>query len=84
MEIVGRQVWPTLAASIGIIFMLSWDEYIVAWFVSGFDKTYPVHIRNMLESTMSPEIHAAGILVALASGAILLLSARLLTLKTND
>ena len=60
------------------MFVLSWDEYIVAWFVSGFDKTYPVHVRNMLESTMSPEISAAGVTVALGSCLLILVATYLL------
>jgi spermidine/putrescine transport system permease protein len=66
-QIVALQIWPAIVASLIISFVLSWDEYVISWFVSGFQKTYPVYVRNMLESTMTPEIDAAGILVAAAS-----------------
>jgi len=76
--IVWRQVWATVVAGAAIVFVLSWDEYIVAWFLTGFEKTYPVHVRNMLESTLSPEIHAAGVIVAIGSCLVVLVAAQLL------
>ncbi len=78
-EIVGGQAWKSLAAAFLVVFVLSWDEFIIAWFVSGFDKTYPVYVRNALESTMSPEVHAAGVVVALFCCGLALLSIRLIT-----
>lgn len=66
-QVVGKQIWRTIVASQILIFVLSWDEYIIAWFVSGFEKTYPVQVRNMLESTISPEINAVGAVIAVAS-----------------
>jgi len=65
--IVGGQSWRTLIASGIVIFVLSWDEYIISWFLSGFNKTYPVYVRNMLESTMSPEINAVGSIITVLS-----------------
>ncbi|HTG37054.1 MAG TPA: ABC transporter permease subunit [Thermoanaerobaculia bacterium] len=78
-EIVGGQIWKSLLAAFLVVFVMSWDEFIIAWFVSGFEKTYPVFVRNALESTMSPEIHAAGVVVALCCCGLALLSIRLLT-----
>jgi len=77
--IIGGQTWRTLIASGIVIFVLSWDEYIISWFVSGFNKTYPVYVRNMLESTMSPEINAVGSIVAFLS--LLLMSMALYLLR---
>jgi len=67
LQVTGGQIWRTILASQIIVFVLSWDEYIISWFVSGFDKTYPVQVRTMLESTMSPEINAVGSVIALTS-----------------
>ncbi|MCH8342403.1 MAG: ABC transporter permease subunit [Planctomycetes bacterium] len=78
IEIIGLQMWRTILASMGIVFVLSWDEYIVSWFVTGFDKTYPVHVRNMLESTMSPEIYAAGLCVTAVSVVVVVVAMALL------
>ena len=78
LQVVGLQMWRTVVAGMSVVFVLSWDEYIVSWFVSGFDKTYPVHVRNMLESTMSPEIDAAGVTVAFGSCLVVGIAALLL------
>jgi spermidine/putrescine transport system permease protein len=67
IQVVGGQIWRTIVASQILIFVLSWDEFIISWFVSGFEKTYPVQVRNMLESTMSPEIDAIGSVIAITS-----------------
>jgi len=53
-----------ITACVIIIFALSWDEYIISWFLTGFQKTYAVHIRNLMESTFSPEIFAIGTLIS--------------------
>jgi len=48
-----------------IIFVLSWDEYIISWFLTGFQKTYAVQVRNMMESTFSPEVFAIGTVISI-------------------
>lgn len=80
-QIVGGQTWKTILATFLVVYILSWDEYIISWFVSGFNKTYPVHIRNILESTMSPEIFSAGSLIAVIS--ILLFCISIMLLKAR-
>jgi len=80
--IVGGQSWRTLIASVIVIFVLSWDEYVISWFVSGFNKTYPVYVRNMLESTMSPEINAVGSIIAVLS--LCLMSTALYLLRNPE
>lgn len=67
LAVVVGQVRHTVLIAGSLVFLLSWDEYIIAWFVSGFAKTYPVRVRDMLESTMSPEIAAAGTVIGIAS-----------------
>jgi spermidine/putrescine transport system permease protein len=80
-QIVGRQVWPSAAAAFLFIFVLSMDEYVVAWFLSGFAKTYPVQIRNMLESSISPEVDAASVFVLLATWLLFAVAAGLFRLS---
>lgn len=46
-----------------LAFTFSWDEFLIAWFLSGFDNTLPVVIWSMVRSTISPKINAAGALV---------------------
>jgi len=42
---------------------VSWDEFIISWFVSGFDITLPVKIFNLVQGTISPQINAIGTVV---------------------
>lgn len=63
IEIVGGQITKNILACMAVIFALSWDEYIISWFVSGFQKTYAVQVRNMLDSTFSPEVFAVGTMI---------------------
>lgn len=67
------QIFNSVIACFVVIFVLSWDEYIVSWFVSGFQKTYAVHVRNMLESTFSPEVFSIGTIVAFISFIVILI-----------
>ena len=39
---------------------ISFDEFVVAWFVSGLDVTLPVKIYAMLGGDVSPKINAIG------------------------
>jgi spermidine/putrescine transport system permease protein len=73
-NVVAGQLYKNIGACALLIFVLSWDEYIISWFVSGFDKTYPVHVRNMLESTFSPVIFAIGTIIGLFCFALLTLA----------
>jgi spermidine/putrescine transport system permease protein len=59
-EIVFRQLRYNSMLLFFVLFALSWDEYIISWFLSGFDKNYVVQVRNMLESSFSLEVFAVG------------------------
>ncbi|MNP76533.1 spermidine/putrescine ABC transporter membrane protein [compost metagenome] len=42
---------------------VSFDEFAVAWFVSGLNETVPVRILNTLQGQVSPTINAIGTIV---------------------
>jgi len=75
-EIVAGQILKNIFVCMVVVFALSWDEYIISWFVSGFQKTYAVQVRNMLESTFSPEVFAVGTITGLISLLVLTVSFR--------
>jgi spermidine/putrescine transport system permease protein len=66
-SIIAGQMKSTAIASALVVFVLSWDEYVISSLVSGFSKTYPVYVRTILEATFSPEIYAIGSIVAIFS-----------------
>ena len=60
-------VAPAALASFFLTFTLSWDEFIVAFFLSGFEVTLPVKILLMIRSGLHPTINAVGALVFVVS-----------------
>lgn len=76
-RIIAGQMKSTILAAALVIFVLSWDEYVIAALISGFEKTYPVYVRTIMEATFSPEIYAIGTIVATISLLAVLLAIRL-------
>ena len=62
-----------LIAAFALCFTFSWDEFIVAFLLSGFDPTLPVVIWGLLRTGLDPQTNAAGTLVFLVSVAAALL-----------
>ncbi|MEA5463748.1 ABC transporter permease [Leptothoe sp. PORK10 BA2] len=58
---------PGIAGAFLLAFTFSFDEFVIAWFVSGFEPTLPVAIYNFLGSNLSPSLNAIGTLVFLLS-----------------
>ena len=46
-----------------LTFTLSFDEFIISWFVSGFSETLPVRIFAMMRSGTNPTLNAIGSIV---------------------
>lgn len=67
MRITVPMMWPALFASFCLCFTFSWDEFVIAFFLSNFDVTLPVEIWSMLRTGLNPMINAAGTLVFLLS-----------------
>jgi spermidine/putrescine transport system permease protein len=65
------QLWPAITAAALLSFLVSWDEFIMSWFVGGFTKTLPMVLYDMIGSSYNPSINAVGTLVILVSGLLL-------------
>lgn len=65
---------PSVIGCFFITFVLSWDEYIIAWFVSGFEKPYSVLVKTIMESTWDPQVFAVGSLIAILNFTLLLIA----------
>ena len=70
-QIVIPQLWPALVSACAISFLLSWDEFILAWFVGGFTKTLPTVIYGTLGTTFNPSVNALGVMVLIFSCSLL-------------
>jgi len=60
-------VFPAIMASFLLTFTLAWDEFIIAFFLCGFEATLPVEIWVRLRSGISPMINAVGTVVIVIS-----------------
>jgi spermidine/putrescine transport system permease protein len=55
--------WPSIVAALCLTAAVSFDEFAVAWFVSGLNKTVPVVILEILTGNIDPQINAIGSVV---------------------
>lgn len=60
-------VGPAIVSALCLTAAVSFDEFIVAWFVSGLNRTVPVMILEILQGNVDPQINAIGTVVFLAS-----------------
>lgn len=71
-----------LIAAFFLSLAISFDEFMIAWFVGGMYETLPVRILNLLQGQVSPRINAIGTLV-FAVSITLVVSVLLLMRKTS-
>lgn len=80
-------VLPFCRQSIVAAFLLSaavsFDEFMIAWFVGGVHETLPVRILNMLQGQVNPKINAIGTIVLVISVSLVLLAQRFVTLRAG-
>jgi ABC-type spermidine/putrescine transport system permease subunit II len=57
-KVTWPQVWPVLVAATSLAFALSFDEFIITFFVIGSDSTLPLFIWSSLRRTVDPSINA--------------------------
>jgi spermidine/putrescine transport system permease protein len=69
---------PAIFAALFITMAVSFDEFAVAWFVSGLNETLPVKILGFLQGQVSPRINAIGSLAFLSSMTLIVLAQLLL------
>ncbi len=57
------QVWPILAGATVLAFALSFDEFIITFFVIGSNSTLPMYIFSGLRRTVDPSINTISTLL---------------------
>lgn len=75
---------PAILAALFITTAVSFDEFAVAWFVSGLNETLPVKILGFLQGQVSPRINAIGSLAFLSSITLVILAQMLLRNSSKD
>ncbi len=66
--------WPAILAALSLTMAVSFDEYAVAWFVSGFHETLPVRILVLLQREVSPRVNAVGSIVFLVTMSLVVIA----------
>ena len=61
------QVWPVLVGAASLAFALSFDEFIITFFVIGADSTLPLFIWSTLRRTVNPSINAISTLLLMVT-----------------
>lgn len=65
---------PAIVSAFCLTAAVSFDEFAVAWFVSGLNKTVPVIILEILQGNVDPQINAIGTVVFLTSMTLVVLA----------
>lgn len=84
-QALGKVVFPwAIPGIVGgwlLTFTFSFDEFIIAWFVCGFNRTLPVAIYDYMSSNLDPSLNALGSLILLVS-IILLIGVELMLIPS--
>lgn len=72
---------PAILGALFITMAVSFDEFAVAWFVSGLNETLPVKVLGFLQGQVSPRINAIGTFVFITSMSLVILAQVLLTTR---
>lgn len=72
---------PAILSAWCLTAAVSFDEFAVAWFVSGLNKTVPVVILEILQGNVDPQINAIGTVVFLTSMTLVIVAQLLLMAK---
>ena len=74
---------PAIASAVCLTMAVSFDEFAVAWFVSGLNKTIPVIILEVLQGTIDPQINAIGTFVFVTSMTLVVIAQILFITRTQ-
>ncbi|MDE2384084.1 MAG: ABC transporter permease [Alphaproteobacteria bacterium] len=80
-EVVIPFAMPSIIAALCLTAAVSFDEFAVAWFVSGLNKTIPVVILEILQGNVDPQINAIGTFVFIISIALIVTAQMLMLSK---
>jgi ABC-type spermidine/putrescine transport system permease subunit II len=61
------QIWPVLLGATSLAFALSFDEFIITFFVIGPQSTLPLYIWSSIRRTIDPSINTISTLLMLVT-----------------
>jgi ABC-type spermidine/putrescine transport system permease subunit II len=75
------QIAPSLIGAAVLVFALSFDEFLITFFVIGHDSTLPMLIWSSMRRSLDPRVNAMAVVVLAASVLIVLLISRFLNVR---
>jgi spermidine/putrescine transport system permease protein len=75
---------PSIIAALCLTAAVSFDEFAVAWFVSGLNKTVPVVILEILTGNIDPQINAIGSVVFLVTITLVVIAQVMLMSRKSE
>ncbi|MFK7891444.1 MAG: ABC transporter permease [Granulosicoccus sp.] len=73
-EVILPFALPGIISALCLTAAVSFDEFAVAWFVSGLNKTVPVLIMEILQGQVDPRINAIGTIVFFISMTLVIMA----------
>ena len=74
---------PAIISSLFLTAAVSFDEFAIAWFVSGLNKTVPVLILEIVQGNIDPQVNAIGTFVFLVSMTLVIIAQIFFTLRQS-
>lgn len=75
---------PAIFSALFITMAVSFDEFAIAWFVSGLNETLPVKVLGFLQGQVSPRINVIGTFVFVTSMTLVIIAQILLTGRSRE
>ncbi len=75
---------PAIVSALCLTAAVSFDEFAVAWFVSGLNKSIPVIILEILQGNVDPQINAIGTFVFITSMTLVIVAQVLIMTRTRQ
>lgn len=72
---------PAILASLFLTAAVSFDEFMIAFFVGGVNETVPVRVLNMMQGQVSPRINAVGSFVFAISMTLVIIAQVMLLIR---
>jgi spermidine/putrescine transport system permease protein len=82
-EVIIPFTWPAIISAFCLTAAVSFDEFAIAWFVSGLNKTVPVFILEIFTGNVDPRVNAIGSFVFLTSVSLIVVSQLLLMQRSK-
>ena len=82
-EVILPFTMPAIISALCLTAAVSFDEFAIAWFVSGLNKTIPVFILEIFTGNVDPRVNAIGSFVFLTSMTLVVVSQLLLMRRSK-